>query len=238
MFTFGKPLKQVSRNARHGEGEGYPLFVPGVLQMKKTLAVLFVISGILLMLYPKINQLISMYKQNQLLKQWDQQAAAKNTRSEESYKKLDQIFLNSPNDVDPSTVNTDKINGKQMIGVIKIKKINLKLPILEGASLDHLKIAAGHLEGTVLPGESGNSTIAAHRSRSYGIMFNRLNEIKPGDEIQITDNKQTYTYRVYETGMVNPSNLSVLKGNGEEKILTLITCDTTGTRRLIIHAKY
>ncbi len=70
-------------------------------------------------------------------------------------------------------------------------------------------------------------------------MFNRLNEIKEGDEIIVRDREKTYKYKVYRTYIVTPDNVSVLEGSDDEKVLTLITCDPvdTATHRLIIKAK-
>src|SRR5581483_11348435 len=134
--------------------------------MRKIFAVVFIFLGVMVILYPKITQLNNTYMQNQLLHQWDHKAAAKSTLPEDSYRKLDQIFSNSPKNAQPLSDNVNLSESDQMIGVLEIKKIGLRLPILEGASLDHLSIAAGHLEGTVFPGEMGNSAIAAHRSRT------------------------------------------------------------------------
>ena len=88
-------------------------------------------------------------------------------------------------------------------------------------------------------GEIGNAAIAAHRSRTFGRFFNRLDEVKIGDEIVIKDKNTTYTYTVFDKKIVRRCYVSVLDGNGKDKILTLITCDPVdvATHRLIIHAK-
>lgn len=208
--------------------------------MRKLLAIFLIFSGIVIMLYPKGTQLYSSYMQKKLLNKWENQTTGESSLVNNSYKDLNQVFAESKNNEESET-GPDTVNGEQqiLIGTIEIKKINLVLPILEGANQKNLKIAAGHLEGTSFPGEPGNMAIAAHRSRTYGKMFNRLNELKPGDEIIVKDRKHTYTYQVYNISIVEPDDLSVLKRDGNNQILTLITCDPidTGTHRLIIHAK-
>lgn len=126
-----------------------------------------------------------------------------------------------------------------VLGVIEINKINLRLPILYGASKSNLDLASGLLKGTSLPGAPGNSAIAAHRSRSYGSMFNRLDEIGAGDVVTVRDKKGTYQYKVYETLVVEPQDVSVLNSSRDEKTLTLITCTPidTATHRLIVKAE-
>jgi sortase A len=125
------------------------------------------------------------------------------------------------------------------MGILQIKKIGLKIPVLEGASMKNMKVGAGHITGTAKPGQNGNSAIAAHRSRSYGHMFNRLDELKPGDEIVVKDKGKTYKYKVLKKHVVKPSDVSVLNGDPSKRILTLVTCTpiNTATHRLIVHAE-
>lgn len=211
--------------------------------MKKLISVILILLGIMIMFYPKITEVSSNHEQNLLLKKWDNKKYGNKTSLENNYQSLNKAFdeilgKEQIPDHEPALINNKEIKDS-LTGVIKISKIDLTLPILEGASQENLKIGAGHLEGTALLGEVGNAAIAAHRSRTYGRMFNRLNELKPGDEIVVEDKKQAYTYDVYNVVIVEPDDLSVLNRNGNDRILTLITCDpiTTGTHRLIIHAK-
>ncbi|MBT2679105.1 class D sortase [Bacillus sp. ISL-35] len=175
---------------------------------------------------------------------FDQQAA------KESLDELNGVFKAEEQDqvdqnqlVDPtsSTIEEEssKRNNSGMLGVIEIDKINLRLPILYGASQGNLGVGSGLLNGTSLPGAPGNSAIAAHRSRSYGRMFNRLDEIGTGDVVTVKGQNGTFQYKVYETLVVEPEDVSVLSGSKNEKTLTLITCTPidTATHRLIVKAK-
>ncbi|WLD93342.1 sortase domain-bontaining protein [Alkalihalobacillus sp. AL-G] len=53
------------------------------------------------------------------------------------------------------------------------------------------------------------------------------------------DRQHQYIYKVYNMLVGDPDNLSVLEGYGNDKLLTLNTCDPieTATHRLIIQAK-
>jgi sortase A len=101
-----------------------------------------------------------------------------------------------------------------------------------------MKSAAAHLKETAPIGEIGNAAIAAHRMRAKGKLFNRLNEVKVGDEIIVETRKGTFTYTVYDLSIVEPTDVSVLNYNDKDKRLTLITCDPVvdPTHRLIVHA--
>jgi sortase A len=134
---------------------------------------------------------------------------------------------------------TDKDPVEKAIGILYIDKIQLKLPILNGSTASHLEKGAGHLPGTDLLGEFGNTAIAAHRSHTYGRFFNRLNELEKGDIIRLKSLAGEFQYDVYDVKIVHPNDLSILNRNGKEKIITLITCDPIyeATHRLIVHAK-
>jgi sortase A len=125
----------------------------------------------------------------------------------------------------------------EAIGILQIDMINLKLPVVEGIRKQDLEIAPGHIPGTALPGQIGNAVIAGHHSYSYGRMFNRLEELKIGDAVKVKVGRKTYVYTIIVKKMVEPGDISVLSYNKTDTILTLITCDADGKRRLILQAK-
>ncbi|SEB70133.1 class D sortase [Paenibacillus sp. GP183] len=122
------------------------------------------------------------------------------------------------------------------IGILEISKINVRLPILEGASNANLNVGAAHLAGTAAIGNDGNTVIAAHHSYKYGRMFNRLQELAAGDIVTIQNGNQTLQYKVTGSEMVEPTDISVLDQPAKGKHLTLITCDNDGSHRLIVRA--
>ncbi|MDF2545665.1 MAG: hypothetical protein K0R93_563 [Anaerosolibacter sp.] len=145
------------------------------------------------------------------------------------------------NDASPSPNEGEQVGKEKVtpIGVMMIPKINLKQPLFSGASQKNLKIGLGHMVETSKIGEVGNASIAGHRSHTFGRFFNRLDEVDVNDEIEILIDGKTLKYIVYEKVIVEPTDISVLKRNKKDRILTLITCHPlyTSTHRLIIHAK-
>lgn len=139
------------------------------------------------------------------------------------------------NKVKKNTNSDDDIEG---VGILIIPKIDLKVVIGEGADLETLKYAVGHFKGTALPGERGNFCVAGHRSYVFGEYFNRLNELKTGDEVIIKTIKGEFKYKVYNTEVVLPSQVEVLN-QSKEATMTLITCTPihVGTHRLIVKAR-
>lgn len=134
---------------------------------------------------------------------------------------------------------SSKAISQEMLGIIEIDKIKVNLPIVEGVEKENLRVGIGHIPGTAALGTQGNCSLAGHRSYTLGRFFNRLDELNIGDKIIIITRNQKYTYKIYEKLVVTPDNLSVLKDNGKESIITLITCTPIyiATHRLIIHAR-
>jgi sortase A len=102
-----------------------------------------------------------------------------------------------------------------------------------------------HAKGTQLPDQAGNTFIFAHSSADwytanrYNSVFYLLNKLEKDDDIFIFYQKQKYHFQVIEKKIVDPSEINYLKGDSQNKILTLMTCWPPGTnlKRLILLAK-
>ncbi|KAA1190369.1 class D sortase [Paenibacillus sp. B2(2019)] len=206
-----------------------------------------ILAGILIMLYPKANEWYNDWQQDKLLESAEL-STSENTSPPDlksRYAEVTQLLAEeSALDAQAQPQETEKPEpeievGGKVIALIEIDKIDLKLPVLEGATKANMKHAAAHMKETTPIGEIGNAAIAAHRARTTGRLFNRLNEVVIGDTITVKTSDQTYNYEVYDISVVLPSDVSVLDGNNKDKILTLITCDplVDPTHRLIVHAK-
>jgi len=107
----------------------------------------------------------------------------------------------------------------QLVGRIEIPRLGLSVIVAEGTGDATLRRAAGHIEGTALPGKSGNVGIAGHRDT----LFRPLRNIRQDDVITLTTLQGLYRYRVVSTKVVSPYDVAVLNPDGRE-ILTLVTC--------------
>lgn len=120
------------------------------------------------------------------------------------------------------------------IGIIEIAALNLKYPVVEGTGSSELSAGIGHIPDTARIGENGNCVLAGHRGSRYGTYFKYLNRLCIGDEVKVTDKEgEVYLYEVAEIRVVGPYDNSV-KEQGEERKLTLLTCENSGTMRLIV----
>jgi sortase A len=127
----------------------------------------------------------------------------------------------------------------QAIDHLVIPAAGVNKYVVQGVSDDDLREGPGHYPETVMPGEDGNAGIAGHRT-TYGAPFYRLNELKPGDEILVSDLQgRTFTYKVSRPPLVvSPTDVAVLDPTPFAQ-LTLTTCDPrfSATHRLIIMAR-
>ena len=107
----------------------------------------------------------------------------------------------------------------QALGVLRISRIGLEVPILEGTDDWTLNRAVGHIADTAAPGANGNSGIAGHRDG----FFRGLKDVKEGDEIALETRHGRETYRIERTWIVDPTDVSVLDPTPAPAI-TLVTC--------------
>lgn len=216
--------------------------------MKKIIAVVLIFFGVCMILYKPVMDKIDNNIQNQLKNSYKLESNKSITYNTEQ--SLVDVFEDTEDeDVgDDIEVNNDvNINekittqlSKKVIGNIKIDCIDVDIPIMESISNAEMRVGAGHMPNTSMPGEVGNCTLVGHRRYTTGKLFNRLGEICIGDTIEIDYNNNNYTYTVYDIFVVEPTELYVLEPvNQTEKTLTLITCHPfkVNTHRLIVRAK-
>lgn len=213
--------------------------------MKKILSYALILSGIIVLLFPVLRDWYHDRQQQALLETAEQMAGqAQETQTPDrdlknNYQQLSRILAAGEGNDSADEPDLAKAKEGDLIGVIAIDKIDLELPILEGATQANLKNAAAHLTGTAPLGEAGNAAIAAHRAHKTGRLFNRLNEVTHGDEIIIKSAGRKLTYAVHQISVVEPTDVSVLEGASDESVITLITCDPLydATHRLIVQAR-
>jgi sortase A len=92
--------------------------------------------------------------------------------------------------------------------------------VLAGAHGSALAFGPGHLDGTPVPGNTGNSVVGGHRDTHLAF----LQYLKAGDliEIQRADGRRV-AYRVVEGVVLDKRDVWVAKQEGPTR-LTLVTC--------------
>ena len=130
--------------------------------------------------------------------------------------------------------------GKKF-ATLKIKSINMNLPIYHGDNLKILRHGVGHFAGSYFPGENGTIILAAHNTNGF---FNKLDKIKKGDKVVIDASYATFEYEVYDMKVVQETNLKAFKIQHDEERLIMYTCYPINrsivgrkTKRYVVYAK-
>ena len=111
------------------------------------------------------------------------------------------------------------IAGPLPLATLKIGRLGLEVPVLEGTDDSILNRGAGHIADTAAPGEDGNSGIAGHRDG----FFRPLKDASVGDIVELVTARGTTRYRIERTWIVEPEDVSVLEPT-PGGALTLVTC--------------
>ncbi len=125
-----------------------------------------------------------------------------------------------------------------IMGIVKIPKIGVKLPIYHGSSQEVLAYGAGHLYGTDLPvgGKNRHTVVTAHTGLPNATMFDDLLDIKKGDFFYFDVQGETLRYRVFRISVVDPHDIRLLQREKGRDLATLLTCTPYGvnTQRLLV----
>ncbi|SHE11257.1 Sortase (surface protein transpeptidase) [Chlamydia abortus] len=106
-----------------------------------------------------------------------------------------------------------------VIGVLKIPKIEAKLPIIEGTDEEMLAKGVGHYRTTAFPMDNEQILLSGHRDT----VFRNFGELEIGDRLIVEMPYGTFEYSIEETEIVSSDNTTVIGPKGEE-VLTLSTC--------------
>ena len=103
---------------------------------------------------------------------------------------------------------------------LRAPRLGVARDVLAGANGRSIAFGPGHLFGTPLPGQAGNSVVAAHRDTH----FRFLRQLAAGDEfvVQMADGRRR-RYRVAQSAVVDKRDLDPVR-QGDGTRLTLVTC--------------
>ncbi len=225
------------------------------MKNRKLFGILIMLLGICVFLYPVVKQANAKRVQKHLMKGikevieenmvTDRESSEDtlgdiddltNSTIEEDYADLSLTTEEQTEEETPNNVR-DRLKNQTVLGIIEIEKIDLIYAVVEGTKDENLGVAIGHMKNTAAFGQPGNCALAGHRGGISGPYFKKIDKLKKGDLIKLTDaNGTVYSYYVTESFVVDPSEVWVAENNTEEKMLTLITCENNSTKRLIVRA--
>lgn len=146
--------------------------------------------------------------------------------------KLEEAFANPPRRV----LEQKPLPG-DAIGKIVLPSINRDYFVIEGTETGDLRKGPGHYADTPLPGERGTVGIAGHRT-TYGAPFRKIDKLNRGDAIRLEMPYGTFTYKVEKTRIVEPTEVSVKRRVGYERLI-LSACHPlySAAQRIVVFAR-
>jgi sortase A len=123
------------------------------------------------------------------------------------------------------------------IGAISVPAVHMQLPIVYGISNINLTIGAGTMKQDQVMGK-GNYSLAGHNMNNGKTLFSPLTKATEGMKVYITDFENIYEYQISDMFIVNPTQVEVIQDQENEKLITLVTCNYNGEKRMIIRGKF
>lgn len=212
------------------------------------LAVLLLIVGLGVLLYPSLSDLYYRWEAEQEIAQYNQVAEATQedysdlwAAAEEYNRKLAQGNAFS---VAATAEEEAKIEqflnplGNGMMGYIDIPKINVHLPVYQGIEEQALQAGVGFWPGTSLPtgGPSTHCVLTAHNGLVRAKMFTDLDQLVEGDTFSLSILDRVLTYEVDQILVTEPDEVDALQIVEGQDYVTLYTCTPYGvnTHRLLV----
>lgn len=207
---------------------------------------LLLLLGILILLYPFLNNQLSRNNQSKVLNDYKntiQQMPKQDV--DEAFKRAEEYNKDLANHVQvgeeekKTEINyLDMLNSKNLIGEISIPKINVNLPIYYGTEESVLARGVGHVKQTSMPvgGTSTHAVLVGHRGLPEAELFTNLDKMKKGDYFYLLVLNKKLIYQVDQIQVVEPyevDNLEIIKG---KDYVTLVTCTPYGvnSHRLLV----
>ncbi len=123
----------------------------------------------------------------------------------------------------PALPPPDALPGEP-IAIVSIPTIGVDSLVVSGTRSVDLRAGPGHLRSTPLPGRVGNSVIFARRT-TFGGPFRNLDDLEPGDPVEMTTPQGVFRYVVQDVTEVGDGDPGLIDGDTFSNRLTLVTSD-------------
>lgn len=218
---------------------------------KNIIKIALYVIGFALICYPFITRFIEFSNQTksvydykkEIVKMEEAELKNKLEKANEANKeKSTDIFIVKENEVNQNTISQyDFLKEGEILGYIKIPKINIELPIYEGTTIENLEKGVTHMENTSLPnGQNGtHCVLAGHTGILNAEIFDNIDKLDVGDEFYVDFLGVNNRYTVIKTSIILPDDTSELKIEKDKCLITLVTCTprSINTHRLLVTAQ-
>ena len=211
------------------------------------LPVLFLITGLSLLLYPTVSNWWNNRIQGQVIVEYDDKVAE--FKEEEALALREEAYDYNRRLASGTSLETlmdeyyDILNPYDTgyMGYLEIPTIGIKLPIAHGTEDKVLEKAVGHLDWTSLPvgGPSTHSVLSGHSGLVSAEILTNLNLVEIGDRFYIHVLDEVLEYKVDAINVVLPDETDFLNIIRGKDYVTLVTCTPYGinTHRLLVRGE-
>jgi sortase A len=119
---------------------------------------------------------------------------------------------------------------------LDIPAIGLHQIVVEGTGADQLRKGPGHVPVSPLPGQAGNSVIAAH-ALAYGGPFGSIGSLRPGDTVRVLTGEGQSTYRVTGKVTVGGADRQPFRATRDDRLTLVTSANIWGSSRTVVTAR-
>lgn len=213
---------------------------------------LLVLAGVLVLLYPVTVTIFSNVEQRQAANAYSE--GIEETRPEvldQMLEKARQYNREIPGTpvLDPWMSRVAKSNFPYQaylhqldllpqMGRLIIPAADVELPVYHGSEAETLERGIGHLYGSSLPvgGKDTHAVLTGHTGLPTATLLDNLTAVRKGDMMYVEVLGQKLAYKVFRIQVVLPDEVSSLKVEGGQDLLTVLTCTPYGinSHRLLV----
>ena len=193
--------------------------------MRKFLSVILIVIGVILLFMPFISKKILKTNSTVNISNITSEQMEKNKKNMNKSYDQDKVTPITPGDILSNSNSADK---SKIIGQLTIPSINKEIVIFDGLDNKNLLNGACTMKPNQIMG-LGNYCIAGHYCDNKDVLFGGLIDVKKGDIVRITNKKNIYEYKVFDTMIVKDDRVDLLSdgivnhGDGRA-LLSLMTC--------------
>jgi sortase A len=124
------------------------------------------------------------------------------------------------------------------VGRIRLPRGGGSSVIVDRTDTGSLRKGPGIYDDAPFPGAPGTVAIAGHRT-TYRAPFRRIDRLRPGDEITVEMPYGSFVYRVQQTRVVAPTEVSVVRRVAYDR-LVLTACHPlySAAQRIVVFARF
>lgn len=190
------------------------------------MSILLILIGLIFVFLPTISSYVIEHRTAEnvtLVEEVASETLQENLDSESEFD-FDSILEISPSQ---TFLASNQIDESLLIGKLLIPSIDLNLALYNGVSNEILHAGVGTMRPNLEMGK-GNFPIAGHYASNKNALFGNLTSVAIGDSVYLTDNDQLYEYKVYDTKIVEPTEIEWIQEDIAEEhgepIISLMNC--------------